>query len=95
MNKKEIYQEKWEAQLKQLRAKIDGLAARAEKARAEAKIEYAEGIDALKAKQEEVKKKLKQLKEASGEATKNLKTGVESALFDLKKAVESALRKFK
>jgi predicted metalloenzyme YecM len=95
MDKKEAYQKKWQAQLDELRAKIEGIAARADKAKAKAEIEYAEGIDALKAKQEEVKKKLKQLKDASGEASKDIKNGMESALFDLKKAVESALRKFK
>ncbi len=95
MNEKEAYQKKWQSQLDELRAKIEGIAASADKAKAEAKIEYAEGIDALKAKQEEVKKKLKRLKEASGEASEDIKAGVESAIFDLKKAVESALHKFK
>jgi hypothetical protein len=95
MEKKEAYQKKREAQLNQLRVTIEGLAAKADKARAEAKVEYAEGIDALKAKQEEVKMKLKALREASGESSKDLKAEVESALFDLKKAVESAVSGFK
>jgi hypothetical protein len=89
MDKKEAYKEKWEAQLNQL------LAAKADQGKAEAKIEFAEGIEALKTKQEEVKNKLKELKAAGTEASKDLKAGVENALFDLKRAVESAVSKFK
>jgi prefoldin subunit 5 len=95
MDKKEAYREKSEAQFKLLKARIDELAARADKMKAEAKIEYAEGIEALKSKKEDVKRKLKKLQEAGAEASQDLKAGLESALFDLKKAVDSAVKKFK
>jgi hypothetical protein len=94
MDKKEAYQEKSEAQFSLLKAEIDELAARADRLRAEAKMEYVKGIDALRAKQEDVKRKMKELTVAGGEAYKDLKPGVDSALFELKKAVESAISKF-
>ena len=95
MDKKIAYLEKAEAQFKLLKAKIDELAAKADKMKAEAKIEYAEGMDALKAKQIDLKRNLKELNQAGAEASKELKAGVEKVLYDLKKAVESAVSKFK
>jgi chromosome segregation ATPase len=95
MDKAEAYKEKWEAQLKELQAKIDGLAAKAAKAKAEAKIELSEGLEGLKAKRDEVRDKLGKLREAGESASEDLRRGAESALFDLKTAVESAVEKFK
>jgi hypothetical protein len=48
MDKKVAYQEKWEAELRILNAKIKELEAKADKVRAEAKLEYAKGIEAEK-----------------------------------------------
>jgi len=48
MNKKEAYQEKFDAQLREWSAKIDELKAKADQAKAEAKIEYYEQIEALR-----------------------------------------------
>ena len=44
MNTKEAYQEKFDAQLRGWSAKIDELMAKADKAKAEAKIEYCEQV---------------------------------------------------
>ncbi len=95
MDKKAAYREKWEAELKILNTKISELEAKADKVRAEAKIEYAKGIEAIKAKQKDVKKKIQEMKKAGSEAGENLKSGMESALYDLKKAINSAFSQFK
>jgi hypothetical protein len=95
MNKKAAYQEKWEAELRILNAKINELEAKADKVRAEAKLEYAKGLEAVKAKQKDVKKKILEIKKVGSEAGEDLKAGIESALYDLKKAVNSAVSRFK
>jgi hypothetical protein len=61
MDMNEDYQENLEAKLNHLWAKIKELTVRAEGAEGEEKIKYVEGRATLKAKQEEVKKKLKEL----------------------------------
>jgi len=95
MDKDEAYQEKMEAQLKLLSARIDELKAKAQKAKTEAKIEYMEGLDALEKKRNDVKTRLEEVKKVGKSAGKDLKAGIEASLFDLKKAVESALARFK
>ena len=93
--KKRAYQEKVEAQLKEFAAKIDVLAAKAEQAKAEAKVKYNKQIEGLRAKQEAVRQKLQSLKEPGAEAWGDLKKGIDSALADLKVAVQSAVSRFK
>ena len=61
MDMNEDYQEKLEAKLNHLWAKIKELTTRIEGAEKEQEIKYVEGRAALKAKQEEVIKKLKEL----------------------------------
>ncbi|RJP65891.1 MAG: coiled coil domain-containing protein [Candidatus Abyssobacteria bacterium SURF_17] len=92
---RKAYREKMEAQLKEWSAKIDLLKAKADKAGAEAKIEYHQRINELRQKKEIMRGRLEELKEASGEAWDSLKSGVQKARDDLKKGVESAIAKFK
>jgi hypothetical protein len=95
MNKDKAYRERMEAQLKVLEARIDELKAMAQKAKAEVKIEYMEGVEALESNRKSVKKKLDDMKKAGKEAGKDLKEGIEASLFDLKQAVETAFKRFK
>jgi hypothetical protein len=92
---KKTYQEKIEAQLKELADKIEVLIAKGEKAKDEAKAKYAPQIEALRAKQESVRQKLQGLKEPGGAAWDDLKRGIDSAIGDLKTAVQSAVARFK
>jgi len=92
---KRAYQEKIETQLKGFAAKIEELVAKGEKAKEEAKLKYAQQIEALRAKQESVRQKLQGLKEPGGAAWDDLKKGIDSAIGDLKVAVQSAVSRFK
>jgi hypothetical protein len=92
---KSAYKEKIEAQLKEFAAKIEVLAAKAEKAKAEAKVKYSQQIEGLRAKQESVRQKLQDLKEPGGEAWDDLKKGIDAAIGDLTAAVQSAVSRFK
>jgi nucleotide-binding universal stress UspA family protein len=93
--KRKAYAEKLEAQLKEWGTEIDILKAKAEKAKAEAKIKYYESIQDLRAKQESLGQKLQELKGPGGEAWEEVKTGVDRAVKDLKEAFKRAQSKWK
>ena len=95
MEKRKAYEEKLDAQLKEWKAQIALLKARADKGKAEVKIEYYKTIEALQHKQDEAGKKLHQLKTAGDEAWEGLKTGAEKAWDEIKAAFHDAASKFK
>ncbi len=88
------YQEKMEAQLKELAARLEELKGKAAQATADAKAEMTKQIEALKPKLEAAQQKLKELQAASGPAWDKLKEGSEKAMADLKKTWESVKSKF-
>jgi multidrug resistance efflux pump len=93
--KRKAYEEKLAAQLNEWNAQIALLKARADKAKAEAKIEYYKTIDALQHRQSEARTKLHELKTAGDEAWEDLKTGAEKAWDEVKSAFHDAISKFK
>ncbi len=93
--KRKAYEEKFDAQLKEFSAQIALLKARADKGKAEAKIEYYKTVEALQQKQDEAMKKLHELKSAGDEAWEDLKTGAENAWDEVKAAFYGAASKFK
>jgi len=94
-DKRKAYEEKLDAQLEEWSAQISLLRAKADKARAEVKIEYYKTIEALQHRQDEAKTKLHELKTAGDEAWEDLKTGVEKAWNEVKTAFNNAASKFK
>lgn len=78
----------WSAQIALLRAKADN-------AKADAKIEYYKTVDALQHKQDEAKTKLLELKAAGDEAWEDLKAGAEKAWAEVKTAYHDATSRFK
>ena len=94
-DKRKAYEEKIDAQLEEWSAQIALLRARADKAKAEAKIEYHETIEALQHRQDEARAKLHELKTAGDEAWEDLKTGAEKAWAEVKTAFHEAAAKFK
>ena len=94
-DKRKAYEEKIDAQLEEWSAQIALLKARADKARAEAKVEYYKTIEALQHKQDEARTKLHELKTAGDEAWEDLKTAAEKAWDEVKAAFHSAASKFK
>ena len=94
-DKRKAYEERLDAELKEWNAQIALLKARADIAKAEAKIEYYKTIEALQHKQDEAGTKLHELKNAGDEAWEDLKTGAEKAWEEVKTAFQSAVSKFK
>ncbi len=94
-DKRKAYEEKLDAQLKEWSAQISLLKAKADNAKADAKIEYYKTIDALQGKQKEAKTKLQELKTAGDEAWEDLKTGAEKVWAEVKTAYHDASSRFK
>jgi hypothetical protein len=92
---RKAYEEKLDAQLKVWSAQITLVKARADKAKAEAKIEYYKTIDVLQRKLDEARTKLQELKIAGDEAWEDLKIGVERAWAEVKTAYRGASSRFK
>lgn len=93
-DKRKAYEDKLDAQLKEWNAQIELFKARADKGKAEAKIEYYKTIEALQKRQEEARAKLHELKAAGDEAWEELKTGAEKAWDEVKTAFHNAASKF-
>lgn len=94
-DKRKAYEEKLDAQLEEWNAQIALLKARADKAKAGAKIEYYKTIEALQHKHDEAGTKLHELKTAGDEAWDDIKTGAEKAWTEVKTAFHEALSKFR
>ena len=94
-DKRRAYEEKLEAQMKEWNAQIDLLKAKADTAKAEAKVEYYARIEALQQKQDMARTKLQELRAAGDEAWEDLKAGVENAWDEVKSAFHDAASKFK
>ena len=95
MDKRKAYEEKFNAEVEEWKAQIALLKAKAEKAKAEAKVECYKTIEALQHKQDEAGTKLHELKTAGDEAWEDVKTGVEKAWAEIKTAFHEAISKFK
>jgi hypothetical protein len=94
-DKRKAYEEKFEAQLKEWSADIDLLNAKADKTRAEVKIEYYKMIETLQGKQDGARMKLKELKTAGDDAWEDIKAGAENVWTEVKTAFQSAASRFK
>ncbi|MDD5224852.1 MAG: hypothetical protein PHE84_12780 [bacterium] len=78
--------DKMEAQLRLWTAQIDGLADKAKKTGAQAKIEYLQSIDDLKAKRAVAQAKVDEFRAAGSEKWGEFKAGIERAWDDLEGA---------
>jgi len=95
MSMKEAYKKKLEAQFDEWKVEIDKLKAKANKAEADAQINYHKQIENIRVKQEAVQKKLVALKDSGDEAWEDLKAGLDNAMKNLGDAIKSATSHFK
>jgi chromosome segregation ATPase len=94
MSMREAYQQRMEAQLKELSATITLLKAKADRARAEAKVTYCKELDGLHSKLMAIRGELQELK-AADEAWDELRARLERAWGELKKGYDSAASQFR
>jgi ElaB/YqjD/DUF883 family membrane-anchored ribosome-binding protein len=94
MSMKEAYEKKLQAQLDEWGAEIDKIKAKADKAEADAQLDYYKQIEELQSMQQEASEKLAELKEAGDDALEDLKAGIQSTWDSLSKALKSAISRF-
>ncbi|MGF1542479.1 MAG: hypothetical protein ACFCU5_18890 [Pleurocapsa sp.] len=95
MEDKKAYQQTMETRLSQIGAKIDELQARTQQAGADTRAKLEEQIEVLKAKRDNVNRRLEEFTAAGESAWESLKSGLQSAWEDLSGAVEEAGAKFR
>jgi len=95
MSNRDEYVKKLQAKLTEWNTEIDSLVAKAGEVKADAKQEYAEQIEALKAKQAAAKEKFDELQKSGGSAWIDLKSGIELAWTAMGEAIDSAKSRFK
>ena len=93
-DKRKAYEDKFDAQLKEWNAEITLLNAKADKAKAEAKIEYYKTIETLQGKQDKARMKLQEMRTAGDDVWEDLKTGAENVWTEVNSAFQSAATKF-
>jgi hypothetical protein len=94
-DKRKAHEEKLAAQLQEWNAQITLLRAKAETAKASAKVEYYTTLEVLQHKRDTARVKLQELQEAGDEAWEELKIGAEKAWAEIKTAFREAIAKLK
>ena len=94
-DKRKAYEEKFDTQLKEWDAEIALLKAKADNAKADAKIDYYQAIEALEHKQDKAKTKRQELKTSSDEAWEVVKASAGKIWSEVKTAYHDAASKFK
>jgi hypothetical protein len=95
MNDKELYRQKYQAQLDEWKSEIDKLKARAAGAKADAQIEMNKHVRELDRRMHEASAKLAELAAASEEGWDTVRNNVEKTWDALKAGVGAAAAKFK
>jgi chromosome segregation ATPase len=95
MDRREAYREKLDAQLKELKTKIDRLESRVSTLSAEAKAELSREIHDLRGRKMIVREKWNELQKSGGEAWDAMREGVDRAVTDLKDALERVISRFR
>jgi len=90
METRELYKQKYEAQLHEWSAKIEALGAHADKLTAEAKLEAKPHLDALHVKLEAAKAKLHEIAAATDDRWDEVTKGADQIWHDVKASVEGA-----
>ncbi len=90
METRELYKQKYEAQLHEWSAKLEALSAHADKLTAEAKLQAKPHLDGVHAHIEAAKAKLEEIAHATDDRWDEVKKGADHAWNDVKAAVEGA-----
>lgn len=95
MERKDAYIQKFEAQLASWKADIDKLRAKADGASADAKLELLDQLDKLRAKRDEARDRLDEIRRVGEEGFETLKEKGEQAWIDLSTGIRDAINRFK
>jgi predicted nucleic acid-binding Zn-ribbon protein len=92
-SEKNAYVEKMKARLDELRAEINKLGPKADKAKADVRTKYEKEIEDFRRKRKDLARKLKEIENASDSAWRDLKKGLENSFETLKKSFAQAREK--
>jgi predicted nucleic acid-binding Zn-ribbon protein len=92
--KRDAYVRKLKARIDEWNAEIDKLAANADHADAEAKIEYHKQLEDLRAKRRDLEKRIAEMQQTGERAWEDLKQGLENSWEILKKSMIKAKSEF-
>lgn len=95
MDRKELYREKIESQLREWRAKIDQLEGKLATLSGEAREELEKNIAELRRQKGIIRERWNELQKSGGEAWDRLMEGVEKASAELKEALERVISRFR
>jgi len=95
MEKRDLYIEKINAQIKQYSAKLAEMRGKATETHADMKLEYLNQVENLEGKMDGLKEKYEQLKKSSESSWEDIKEGTENAWDELKESVVKAKKHFK
>jgi phage shock protein A len=91
----EAYQQKAQAQIKEMKARLQVFEARAENASADMKIKYQDNLADWKARFEDIENRMNKLSESSGEAWEDIRAGIDNALGELQSAIQKGTSQFR
>jgi len=95
MSERDAYVEKMKARLDEWNAELSRLSAKADGAKADAKLEHERAIAELKTQRDEMQQQLGKVMSASEDAWDDLRKGADSAWDKLGEAFESASKRFR
>jgi hypothetical protein len=90
METRELYKQKFEAQIHEWSARLEALGAHADKLTAEAKLEAKPRLDALHGKLEDAKARLQEIAATADDRWDDVKKSADQAWNDVKAAIEGA-----
>lgn len=90
METRELYRQKYEAQIAEWSAKVASLKAKGERLTAQARIDMQPRVDAVHSRKEAVEARLRELAEATDERWDEVRERAEGAWHEFKSAVEGA-----
>lgn len=90
----QVKTEKREAQLREWKAKLEQLQAKADQATADAKIQYQQEVDKLRGQFGSLQSRLSELKSSSDAALGDMKSGFQSAWNEFSAALKQASARF-
>lgn len=94
MENKQLYEEKFRAELEKWTAEINRLRAEADSVQSEARQRYLDQIKVLRDKQREAEARIEEFSNAQGKAWKDMTDGIEKSWREMGKAVEKANQRF-
>lgn len=88
----DAYKEKVKAQIKEMRAQMQMVEARAEKAGADTRIKYQKNMDEWKKRFSDLEKELDEFSKSAEDTWDEIRSGIDTSMNDLRESIENATK---